>query len=319
MGAKVRDTMTTTAYLSHPSFWKHEMGDGHPECPARLDAIQDTLLVRGLLDLMPPYTAPAATTEQLMRAHSAHYLAEIENMAPQTGYVHVDPDTQMNPHTLEAARHAAGAAVHATDLTLGGEVARAFCAVRPPGHHAERDAAMGFCIYNNVAVGVRHALRVHGLKRVALVDFDVHHGNGSEDILAGDESVLMVSTFQQALYPFLGDIPKGPNMVNVPLPARSKGDLMRKAVMERWLPALDAFRPELIFISAGFDAHRADDMANLGWVESDYAWLTARLLEVADRHARGRIVSMLEGGYALDALAASVAAHVGVLVGAINA
>jgi acetoin utilization deacetylase AcuC-like enzyme len=312
--------MTTTAYITHPSFLKHEMGEGHPECPERLDAIGDYLLSHGFLDLMPSYQAPEVTHEQLLRVHTAHYLAEIENMVPPAGeYVHVDPDTLMNSHTLTAARHAAGAAVMATDLVLSGEVSSAFCAVRPPGHHAERDAAMGFCFFNNVAVGIRHAQRAHGINRIALIDFDVHHGNGSEDILAGDDEVLMVSTFQHPLYPYLGEVPKGTNMLNVPLPARTRGDALRQVVSERWLPALDHFRPQMIYISAGFDAHRDDDMANLGWVEKDYAWMTARLVEVAHRHSRGRIVSVLEGGYALHALAASVAAHVGVMLGAVDA
>jgi acetoin utilization deacetylase AcuC-like enzyme len=295
------------------------MGANHPECPERLDVINDYLLSHGLLDLMPTYQAPAATQQQLLRAHTAHHLAEIEALAPMQGHVQVDPDTSMNAYTLTAARHAAGAVVLATDLVISGEAASAFCAVRPPGHHAERDAAMGFCIFNNVAVGIRHAQRHHGIKRIALIDFDVHHGNGSEDIFAGDDEVLMVSTFQHPLYPYLGEIPKGSNMLNVPLAPRTYGDAMKKVVEERWLPALDKFQPELIYISAGFDAHRDDDMANLGWVEADYAWITGRLLEVANRHASGRIVSTLEGGYALPALARSVAAHVGVLIGAVDA
>ena len=311
--------MSTTAYNTHPSIQNHEMGADHPECAARLDVINDYLLSQGLLGMMPTYEAPAATHEQLLRAHTAHYLAEIEALAPSTGYVRVDPDTKMNPHTLTAARHAAGAAVLATDLVMAGEVTNAFCAVRPPGHHAERDAGMGFCFFNNIVIGIRHAQRHHGIKRVALIDFDVHHGNGSEDILAGDDEVLMVSTFQHPLYPYLGEIPKGANMLNVPLAPRTYGDAMRKVVMERWLPALEAFGPELIYISAGFDAHRDDDMANLGWLEADYAWVTARLVEVANRHAQGRIISMLEGGYDLPALARSVGAHVGVLMGTVDA
>ncbi len=311
--------MSTTAYITHPVFLKHEMGEGHPECPARLDAINDYLLSRGLLDMMPTYQAPAATDEQLLRAHTSDYLAQITAFSPATGYAQLDPDTRLNPFSLTAARHAAGAAILATDLVMSGAATSAFCAVRPPGHHAERAAGMGFCLFNNVAVGIRHAQQHHGLTRVALVDFDVHHGNGSEDILAGDRQVLMVSTFQHPLYPYAGDVPKGTNMVNVPLAPRTGGDAMRLAVEQRWLPALDAFRPELIYISAGFDAHRDDDMANLGWVENDYAWLTARLVEVANRHASGRIVSTLEGGYALPALARSVAAHVGVLIGAVDA
>ena len=311
--------MSLTAYITHPSFLHHEMGKDHPECPSRLDAINDYLLAQGYLDLMVPYTAPEVTREQLLRAHTAHYIAEIEEMSPAGGYRQIDPDTLMNPHTLVAARHAAGAAVLATDLVATGEATRAFCAVRPPGHHAGRDAAMGFCFFNNVAVGIRHAQRHHHVARVALVDFDVHHGNGSEDILAGDEQVLMVSTFQHPLYPYMGEVSKGTNMINVPLAPRTGGAALKKAVEENWLPALEAFRPEMIFISAGFDAHRDDDMANLGWVEADYAWVTARLVDVAERHAKGRIVSMLEGGYDLRALARSVGAHVGVLLGVIDA
>ena len=305
-----------TAYITHPSSLRHEMGAGHPECPERIGAIQDHLLIRGLLDLMPPYEAPAATREQLLRVHDALYLDELEAAAPLEGYKHVDPDTAMNQHTLIAARHAAGAVVLGAELVARGEVRSAFCNVRPPGHHAERGQAMGFCFFNNVAVGIAHALQVLGMERVALADFDVHHGNGSEHILAGEPRVLMVSTFQQGLYPFFGEEARGPNMVNVPLPARSGGEAMREAVTQSWLPALEAFRPQMLFISAGFDAHREDDMGNLGWVESDYAWVTRELKAVADRHANGRIVSTLEGGYDLSALGRSVAAHLKVLMGA---
>jgi acetoin utilization deacetylase AcuC-like enzyme len=311
--------MSITAYITHPACLRHEMGADHPECPARLSVIQDYLLARGYLDLMPPYTAPAATDQQILRAHTALHLANIRSEAPMDGYVRIDPDTSMNPYTLDAAMHAAGAAVLATDIVMKGEAGRAFCAVRPPGHHAERDAAMGFCFFNNAAIAIRHAQEVHGVKRVALIDFDVHHGNGSENILANDPGVLMVSTFQSQLYPWQGEVPLGDNMVNVPLPPRTTGDKMREAVTARWRPALEAFKPELIVISAGFDAHREDELANLGWVEADYAWLTARIVEVADRHAQGRIVSTLEGGYALGALARSVGAHVGVLIGAQDA
>lgn len=290
------------------------MGAGHPECPERLDAISDHLLSTGLMGLLLPYEAPEASREQLARAHTSLYVSEIFGQSPAEGYVRVDPDTSMNPETLQAALHAAGAAVLATDLVLRDEVRRAFCAVRPPGHHATRGAAMGFCFFNNVAVGIRHALDVHGLERVALVDFDVHHGNGSEDILAGDERVLMVSTFQRDLYPYLGDVPLGSNMANVGLPARSTGEALQEAFEHVWKPRLDEFRPQLIFVSAGFDGHRADEMGGLRWVEDDYAWITRRIVEVADRHARGRVISTLEGGYDLFALARSVAAHVRALL-----
>ena len=303
-----------TAYITHPSSLRHEMGAGHPECPERISAIQDHLLMRGLLDLMPPYEAPAATREQLMRVHDTLYIAEIGAASPTHGYRQIDPDTAMNPYTLNAAYHAAGAAVLGAELVVSGRATNAFCNVRPPGHHAGRAAAMGFCFFNNVAVGIAHALETLGIERVALADFDVHHGNGSEDIFAGDERVLMVSTFQQGLYPFLGEESLGPNMVNIPLAARSGGEAMRAAVTDHWLPALEAFRPQMLFISAGFDAHREDDMANLGWVESDYAWITRQLKDMADRHCGGRIVSTLEGGYDLSALPRSVAAHVRVLL-----
>jgi acetoin utilization deacetylase AcuC-like enzyme len=252
----------------------------------------------------------------LAHAHSSLYIDELTNASPVEGYHRVDPDTEMNPHTVQAALRAAGAVVQATDLVVGGEAPSAFCCVRPPGHHAERGAAMGFCFFNNVAVGIRHALTVHGIQRVALIDFDVHHGNGSEDIFRGDERVLMCSIFEQGIYPFTGENATGPNMVNVGLPSRSGSEAFRTTVTQHWIPALDAFAPEMIYISAGFDGHREDDMGNLGLVEADYAWVTQQLMAVAQRHCKGRIVSCLEGGYVLSPLARSVAAHVKVLIGA---
>ncbi|WP_291014817.1 histone deacetylase family protein [Hydrogenophaga sp.] len=305
-----------SAYITHADCARHEMGAHHPECPERLGAINDHLLVKGLLDYMVPYDAPLATLAQLGRAHASNYVNELIDAAPKEGLHAVDPDTYMNPHTLKAALRAAGAAVEATDLVLGGQASTAFCSVRPPGHHAERSAAMGFCFFNNVAVGIRHALDVHGLARVALIDFDVHHGNGSEDILRGDERVLMCSIFEKGLYPFNGESAVGNNMVNIGLPTRSGSDAFREAVTQHWLPALDAFAPQLIYISAGFDAHREDDMGNLGLVEADYEWVTRQLMRVANQYCQGRVVSCLEGGYVLSPLARSVAAHVRVLIGA---
>ncbi|MFW9616537.1 histone deacetylase family protein [Aquabacterium sp.] len=305
-----------SAYITHADCARHEMGAQHPECPERLAAINDMLLTKGLLDYMVPYDAPLATEEQLSRAHSALYVQELIASAPKEGYHQLDPDTAMNPFTLPAALRAAGAAVMATDLVIQGEAASAFCCVRPPGHHAERAATMGFCFFNNVAVGIRHALDVHGLQRVALIDFDVHHGNGSEDIFRGDERVLMCSIFEKGLYPFNGEEAVGPNMVNVGLPTRSGSEAFREAVTTQWIPALDQFRPELIYISAGFDAHREDDMGNLGLVEADYAWVTQQLMAVAWRHCKGRVVSCLEGGYVMSPLARSAAAHVRALIGA---
>jgi len=291
------------------------MGDQHPECPDRIGAINDMLLIKGLLDFMQPMDAPLATEKQLARAHASLYIHELAALSPTEGSVQVDPDTSMNPYTYQADLRAAGAAVLATDMVLTKGAGTAFCNVRPPGHHAEYRAAGGFCFFNNVAVGIRHAINEHGLERVALIDFDVHHGNGSEDILHDDERVLMCSIFEDKLYPFSGNVPRGPNMVNVALPARSGGELLREAVLEKWIPALDQFRPQLIFISAGFDGHRDDDMGNLGLVEADYAWITKQIVAVAQRHCQGRIVSCLEGGYVMSSLARSAAAHVKVLLG----
>ena len=290
------------------------MGPYHPECPERLAAIGDRLIAAGLDAYVQHYVAPAATREQLARVHGEHYMDEIEAASPETGLAYLDPDTELNEYTLQAARHAAGAVVKAVDLAMTGECKTAFCAVRPPGHHAERSRAMGFCIYNNVAVGAAHAIAAHGLERVAIADFDVHHGNGTEEIFTGDSRVLMVSTFQHPLYPYSGLDNPSPLMVNVPLPAGSGGDAFRAAVTERWLPALEDFRPQLVLISAGFDAHREDPLANLKLTEADYAWVTREMLRVAETYAEGRLVSSLEGGYSLSALGRSVAEHVRELV-----
>lgn len=298
------------AFITHRECLLHDMGSHHPESPDRLAAIQDRLIAAGLDMYLNFYDAPLVTREQLMRAHPAEYIDFIHASAPEHGIHHLDPDTAMSPGTLRAALRAAGAGVLATDLVMQGEVRAAFCAVRPPGHHAERAKPMGFCFFNNIAVAARHALDHWGLARVAVVDFDVHHGNGTEDILAGDMRALMVSMFQHPFYPYCGAENPAPNMCNIPVKAGLRGDGFREIVKEKWLPRLTEFAPELIFISAGFDAHYEDDMASLGLTESDYAWVTERLLEVARQSAQGRIVSMLEGGYALSALARSVTAHI---------
>jgi acetoin utilization deacetylase AcuC-like enzyme len=302
------------AFVTHPECLLHQMGEGHPERPERLRAIEDGLIASRLDHLIFRAEAPAATREQLLRVHDARHLETIERASPRSGLVHIDPDTAMNPHTLEAALRAAGAAVLATDLVIGGRAQAAFCAVRPPGHHAERSRAMGFCFFNNVAVGAAHALDHHGLARVAIADFDVHHGNGTEDIFRADSRVLMVSTFQHPFYPASGIEGRSERMVNIPLAAGSSGKEFRAAVNEYWLPALERFAPQMLFVSAGFDAHRDDEMALLQLLESDYAWVTQQLRSVAARHAQGRIVSVLEGGYQLGALARSVAAHLRNLV-----
>jgi acetoin utilization deacetylase AcuC-like enzyme len=307
----------STAFFSHPDCRAHDMGAGHPECPQRLDAIADHLLATGLDIALEHHEPPLATLEQLQRAHSVHYVMELKDLLEQVtaeGRTKaLDPDTIANPHTWRAALRAAGAAIAATDAVLDGRVHNAFCAVRPPGHHATRDQAMGFCFFNNVAVAARHALDVRGLERVAIVDFDVHHGNGTEDIIAGDERVLMASFFQHPLYPGSGAVPMGTNMINVPIPPYTRGGEVREAMEMMCFPRLEAFRPQMLFVSAGFDAHREDDLGQLGLTEADYEWITRRLKMIADHHANGRIVSCLEGGYSLSALARSVAAHLRVL------
>ena len=290
------------------------MGSGHPECPERLTAISDRLIASGLDALVVRHTAERAGDEALARVHHRDYIAAIARAAPTHGHAWLDPDTALNPHSLTAARHAAGAVVQAVDLVMAGECRNAFCAVRPPGHHAERARAMGFCVFNSVAVGAAHALEAHGLERVAIVDFDVHHGNGTEDIFSGDPRVLMVSTFQYPLYPYSGIDNPAPNMVNVPLSPGSGGRELRDAVQERWLPALEAHRPQMILFSAGFDAHHEDPLANLAFTEDDFAWVTREMIAVAKRFGQGRIVSSLEGGYALSALGRSAVAHLRELV-----
>jgi acetoin utilization deacetylase AcuC-like enzyme len=305
----------TTAYITHPDCLKHDMGAHHPERPARLSAIEDEVAASGLSSHLQRYEAPLATDEQLARVHPAEYVRAIREAAPRQGTVHLDPDTAMNPWTLQAALRAAGAAVLGVDLVLRGEAKAAFCGVRPPGHHACRARSMGFCIFNNVAVGARHALHQYGLDRVAIIDFDVHHGNGTEDIFEGDPQVLMASTFQHPFYPYSGTDDPADNMVNVPLPAGAGSREFRQAVKDAWLPALDEFAPQLVLFSAGFDAHAEDDMAMLRLGDADYSWVTAQVKALADRHADGRVVSVLEGGYALSALGRSVVQHLRVLSG----
>ncbi len=315
--------MHKTGYFSHPDCRLHEMGPGHPECPARLDAIQDRLLISGLADALEAREAPLAEMDTVALAHGHAYLTRMQQMdrqlqqavevGGQAAHLRVDPDTSMNAHTWTAALRASGAAVAATDAVMSGALRNAFCAVRPPGHHACRDEAIGFCFVNNVAVAALHALEHHGLQRVAIVDFDVHHGNGTEDIVAGDPRILMVSFYQHPFYPYGGARSDAANLVNLPVPAYTRGMDIRGLVQDHWLPRLEAHRPQMLFISAGFDAHREDDLGQMGLVEADYAWLTVQIRDVASRHAQGRIVSCLEGGYNLSALGRSVEAHLRVL------
>jgi acetoin utilization deacetylase AcuC-like enzyme len=307
----------TTAFYTHAECRLHDMGPGHPECAHRLDAIADHLRATGLDLALAHHDAPLADLDALRRAHTAGYVSELDDRLARVEAsgerVAFDPDTIACAHTRRAALRAAGAALAATEAVHRGEYRSAFCAVRPPGHHATRDEAMGFCFYNNVAVAARHALDVLGVQRVAIIDFDVHHGNGTEDIIAGDERVLMCSFFQHPLYPGSGTVPKGTNMINLPVAPYTRGPELRSLIDANWMARLEAFAPQMVFVSAGFDAHREDELGQLGLVEADYEWITRRIKDVADRHAQGRIVSCLEGGYNLGALARSVAAHLRVL------
>ena len=310
-----------TGYFTHKNCWRHEMGNGHPECPQRLNAIEDRLLITGLDQALERREATAASMADMELAHGRMHLASLRGLsdglrddiaAGGPTHAQVDPDTSINLHSWDAILVAAGAAIDATDAIMAGEMVNAFCAVRPPGHHATRNQAMGFCFVNNVAVAAKYALERHGLKRVAIIDFDVHHGNGTEDIVAGDDRILMCSFYQHPFYPAWDHV-SAPNLVNLPVPAYTRGMDIRELIDMMWLPRLDAHKPQMIFISAGFDAHREDDMGQLGLVEQDYVWITQRIKDVAERHAQGRIVSCLEGGYDLSSLARSVEAHIRVL------
>jgi len=305
-----------TAYITHADCLRHEMGAGHPESPDRLSAINEHMRHSGLLDELRNLEAPLVHADDLKRVHRAAYVDLIFENAPSEGYVQLDPDTAMNPHSLAAARRAAGAGVLAVDEVLAGRASNVFCAVRPCGHHATPLRSMGFCIFNNVGVAAAYALEKKGLERVAIIDFDVHHGNGTEDIFSHpqwQERVLMASFFQHPFYPYSGTANPAPNMINVPLAAGSGGDAARQALETQWLPALESFKPQMIFMSAGFDAHREDLLGGMALIEADYAWMTRELKVLAARHSEGRIVSMLEGGYNLSALGRSVVAHVKVL------
>jgi acetoin utilization deacetylase AcuC-like enzyme len=303
----------TTAYITHPDCLRHEMGPGHPECPARLSSINEHMRSSGLLDELRCLEAPLADPDDLKRVHKPAYVDLIFDNAPTEGYAQLDPDTAMNPYSLSAARRAAGAGLSAVDEVMAGRSMNAFCAVRPCGHHATQGRSMGFCIFNNIGVAAAYALDKKQLDRVAIIDFDVHHGNGTEDRFSPpqwQDRVLMASFFQHPFYPYSGTANPAPNMVNVPLAEGSDGAAAKKAVEAAWLPALEKFKPQMIFISAGFDAHREDLLGGMALVEADYAWITRELMALAARHSQGRIVSMLEGGYNLAALGRSAVAHV---------
>ena len=303
----------TTAYITHADCLRHEMGAGHPECPDRLNAVNEEMRSSGLLAELRSLEAPLAGADDLKRVHRAVYVDAIFDAAPNEGYVQLDPDTAMNQYSLAAAQRAAGAGVLAVDELMAGRSSNTFCAVRPCGHHATQVRSMGFCIFNNIGVAAAYALEKKGLERVAIIDFDVHHGNGTEDMFSPPhwhKRVLMASFFQHPFYPYSGASNPAPNMINVPLAAGSGGAAAKEALEKHWLPALESFRPQMILISAGFDAHKEDLLGGMALVEADYAWMTRELLKVAARHSQGRVVSMLEGGYNLSALGRSAVAHV---------
>jgi acetoin utilization deacetylase AcuC-like enzyme len=303
----------TTAYITHPDCLRHEMGAGHPESPARLTSINEHMRSSGLLDELRCLEAPLADPEDLKRVHRPAYVDLIFDNAPTEGYAQLDPDTAMNPYSLSAARRAAGAGLSAVDEVMAGRSMNAFCAVRPCGHHATKERSMGFCIFNNIGVAAAYALEKKGLERVAIIDFDVHHGNGTEDMFSPPKwqnRVLMASFFQHPFYPYSGTANPAPNMINVPLAEGSDGAAAKRAVETAWLPALEKFKPEMVLISAGFDAHREDLLGGMALIEADYAWITRELMALAARHSQNRIVSMLEGGYNLAALGRSAVAHV---------
>jgi acetoin utilization deacetylase AcuC-like enzyme len=287
---------------------KHEMGRHHPECPERIAAIEDQLIQSRLDAHLKRIDPPLASEADITRVHSEDHLAFVKSKAPSSGYSMIDGDTIMNPATWTVSLRAAGAAIAAVDAVMQGEVNNAFCAIRPPGHHAEPHRSMGFCVFNNVAIATRYAIETYGLDRVAVIDFDVHHGNGTEAAFINDPHVLMCSFFQHPFYPYSG-LDGGDNMVNVPLPASTNGKVVREMISQTWIPRLHEFKPQLIIISAGFDAHREDDLGQMGLVEDDYVWMTKQLMEIANQYCEGKIVSCLEGGYNLSALGRSVAAH----------
>lgn len=304
-------------YTYDPIYMRHDMGAGHPECPQRVQAIDARLQAVGLKEQLVLFSADPASRDDILRAHTQDYVERVYALAPGAGArVQLDADTAMNESSLPAALMAAGAAITAVRKVLQGEFERAFCNIRPPGHHAESNRAMGFCIFNSIAVAARYACEVHGIERVAVVDWDVHHGNGTEQILADDPCIFMVHSFQSPLYPYSGVEPLGNNSCNIALPPYSDGARFRQRWIAEGLPALQSFDPQLILISAGFDAHRDDPLAQLAWDEQDYAWATSELDRLSSNcSAKGRMVSLLEGGYDLRALGSSVEAHVRGLMG----
>ena len=305
--------MTKTAFISHPDTLLHIMDGSHPESPARITAIKNAVLASNLKQKLQFYDAPVASKAHLERVHSPDYVAHIHNIAPKAGLVRLDGDTAMGPMSLSAALHASGAVILATDLVMSGQVDNAFCCVRPPGHHAGRANSAGFCIFNHVAVGVAHALEKYNLERAVIIDFDVHHGDGTEDIFKDNANVMLCSTFQHPFYPHRGANTRSKNMINVPMSARADGSDFKKVFETEFKPALEAFKPEIVFISAGFDAHINDPLADLALTTADYVWMTEFIKAIVKKYAENRIISSLEGGYDLPSLAQSAWAHIDTL------
>ncbi|MFP8967696.1 histone deacetylase family protein [Pokkaliibacter sp. CJK22405] len=305
----------STAYISHDDCALHDVGPDHPESPQRLIAIGHHLQRSGLISQLQAHRAVSVMPEQLAMAHTPQHLSKLQKLAPKEGIIWADDDTVLCPESLHVAALAAGAGILATNRVLNGKNTNAFCATRPPGHHAEHDLPMGFCLYNNVAIAALHALQHESVSRVAILDFDVHQGNGTVDIFKDQPEALFCSTFQHPFYPGrFNDIDR-PHLVNCPLPAFADSDAFRRVIMERCLPAIEAHKPDMIFISAGFDAHQEDPMADMRLTDEDYYWVTRELVQLANKLCNGRIVSMLEGGYNPDALARSVHSHLEALLG----
>lgn len=305
-----------TAWVSAPACYAHFVGDEHPESPKRLQSVEQLLRRSHIWARMQKVEASEVSDIQLARVHTHNYLHQLEHYTPHDGLHKVNEDTYLGKDTFVAAKHAAGAAVRAVNLVMKRHAKNAFCAIRPPGHHAHASRANGFCFINNAAVAAMHAIAEYRLERVAIIDFDLHHGDGTQSIFQDDKRVLLLSSFESPLYPFTGTEPTPDNIINTPFQAGDDGKIFRERIQAKWLPKLASFRPQLIIISAGFDAHYADYLGHLKLNEEDFAWLTQKIMLVAERYADGRVVSLLEGGYNPDSLAACVKAHLGCLVNA---
>jgi acetoin utilization deacetylase AcuC-like enzyme len=302
-----------TVIISHPDCLLHNSEIQHPECPERLRVISKALSSAKLEKNLSYEEAPLVTREQLYRAHDKKYIEGLLNLTTKEGPIYLDPDTIITPYTFSAALRSAGAVVKAVDLLMSNQAKSAFCNIRPPGHHAEHNRAMGFCFFNNLAVGVAHALHFHKLKRIAIIDFDAHRGNGTEDIFFNNNQVLICSIYEENLYPF--DVPRqAKNIINIPLPARATGREFRAEITQHGLEKIDAFKPQIMFFSAGFDGHVQDPISNLNLTEFDYLWLTQQIKRIADTHSQGKMVSVLEGGYDLASLGQCVVAHINGLI-----